>query len=127
MAENREMALAALTYLRAGTVQSPDDTISSLHYYLKGCGLHLHSIGSSTEELNAIRRHWYMRVAGGVLNTLRSGNDHYFGPHLTTLRQYVEDGGLTLADIGTNESEIFRLWRRNRRSLRKEKRLLKSL
>lgn len=126
-AENREMALDALYRLRVGTAMPPDDTISDLRSYLEGCGLYLYSIGSSEEEIAAIRRKWYKGAATRMLNILRAGNDHYFGPHLATLRQYLADGGLTLADISASESTISRLRCRNRRSLRKEKRLLKSL
>lgn len=71
-------------------------------------GLSLSDVGTSEEELEALRVKGCKIAARGALKNLRSGTDDYRF-NLNRLRRELEKGGLVLSDIGTTEEELARL------------------
>jgi hypothetical protein len=75
---------------------------------LQNGGLTLEDIGTSEKELRQLRVEGCKIAAKLWLNALRREPDQYDN-HLRWLRRNLQNGGLTLEDIGTSEKELRQL------------------
>ncbi len=125
--QTSRIGLRMLEGIRKGDIYPPDKKIAELVKHMQDNNLLLRTIGTSEQELEQIRLNWYIDRARFELEVLRRGSNNYYWWHLSELWRYVRAANLSLSDVGTSECELGRLKRKNRRSLRKQNRLLENI
>ncbi len=125
--QSGRVGLRMLEGIRRGGIYPLDDKIAELVKHMQDNDLLLRTIGTNEEELEQIRIDWYIDRARFELEVLRRGSNNYYWWHLSELWRYVRVANLSLSDIGSSEWELSRLKRKNRRSLRKQSRLLEKI
>lgn len=101
----KTVAQERLGYLRKGTTQY-EWCVTSIGEELKKGGLSLFDIDTSEGELNSLWVLGCKTSAQEQLEFLRNGATDQYDWALGFMRKELTRGGLTLADIGTNETEI---------------------
>jgi hypothetical protein len=99
-----------LSYLREG-VQEYESFTRYVREEVRNAGLTLADVGTSEEELKQLWVKGSKVAANAWLSRLRAGTDQY-EPFIAYLRDEIRNGGLTLADIGTSETELNQLQRK---------------
>ena len=104
MENEHKTAAMYLGYLRKGTTQY-DSFISYLRREVQNGGFSLADIGTSEEEIAELRIKGCKTYALHFLALLRNGTTQY-DSFISYLRREVQNGGFSLAAIGTSEGEL---------------------